>query len=41
MTIKNNVTRLLEAKGIQYQAHELPEIKFGAVEAAEKLGVFS
>ncbi|KAA3648095.1 MAG: aminoacyl-tRNA deacylase [Chloroflexi bacterium] len=39
MAIKNNVTRLLESKGIQYQTHELPEIKFGAVEVAQILGV--
>lgn len=37
--IKNNVTRLLDAMGIPYQAHELPNIKLGAVEAAQILGV--
>jgi Cys-tRNA(Pro)/Cys-tRNA(Cys) deacylase len=35
MPLKNNVTRMLEAKGILFQAHELPERKVGAVEAAE------
>jgi Cys-tRNA(Pro)/Cys-tRNA(Cys) deacylase len=35
MPLKNNVTRMLEAKGILFQAHELPERKVCAVEAAE------
>jgi Cys-tRNA(Pro)/Cys-tRNA(Cys) deacylase len=35
----NNVTRMLEAKGIKYQAFELPAEKLGAEEAAEILGV--
>ena len=39
MTIVNNVTRMLDAKNISYQAYALPEEKFGAVEAAIHLGV--
>lgn len=39
MTIVNNVTRMLDAKKISYQAHALPEKKLGAVEAAMHLGV--
>jgi len=39
MTIVNNVTRMLDAKKISYQAHVLPEEKLGAVEAAIHLGV--
>lgn len=39
MTIKNNVTRMLESRGIPYQVHELPDEKIGAVEAAQILGV--
>lgn len=35
----NNITRLLDAKGVPYTAHELPREKLGAVEAAEILGV--
>lgn len=35
----NNVTRMLDAKGINYQAFELPAEKLGAEEAAEILGV--
>ena len=35
----NNVTRMLDAKGIPYQAYELPAEKLGAVEAAQVLGV--
>jgi len=35
----NNVTRMLDAKGIPYQAHELPAEKLGALEAAQVLGV--
>ena len=32
--IKNNVTRMLESRGIPYQSYELPTEKIGAVEAA-------
>src|SRR4030066_1312290 len=37
--IKNNVTRLLEARGIPYTAFELPAEKLSAVEAAQYLEV--
>ncbi len=37
--LANNVTRLLDAKGIAYTAHELPAEKLGAIEAAQHLGV--
>jgi Cys-tRNA(Pro)/Cys-tRNA(Cys) deacylase len=37
--IKNNITRMLDAKGIQYQTHELPNMKLGAFEVAQFLGV--
>ena len=37
--IKNNVTRLLDARGIPYTAYELPVEKIGAVETANLLGV--
>ena len=37
--IRNNVTRLLEAKNIPYTAYELPPEKLGAVEAAHLIGV--
>lgn len=39
MSITNNVTRMLDAKKIKYTAHELPEVKVGAQEAAEIIGV--
>jgi Cys-tRNA(Pro)/Cys-tRNA(Cys) deacylase len=39
MTTKNNVTRMLDGKKIPYTAHELPDEKLGAQEAAEILGV--
>lgn len=39
MTITNNVTRMLDNKKINYQAHAIPEEKVGAVEAAEIIGV--
>lgn len=39
MPIVNNVTRMLDARKISYQAHALPEEKLGAVEAAQHLGV--
>lgn len=35
----NNVTRMLDAKGINYRAYQLPSEKLGAQEAAEILGV--
>jgi len=37
--ITNNVTRLLEAHGIDFQAFELPVVKLSAMEAASYLGV--
>ena len=37
--IKNNVTRLLDARSIPYTAYELPVEKIGAVETADILGV--
>src|SRR4030066_1761212 len=37
--MKNNVTRLLEARGIPYTAFELPAEKLSAVEAAQYLEV--
>lgn len=37
--VKNNVTRMLEARGIAYQAYELPVEKLSALEAAKFLGV--
>ena len=39
MTIKNNVTRLLDNRKISYKAHELPAEKIGGVEAANILNV--
>jgi Cys-tRNA(Pro)/Cys-tRNA(Cys) deacylase len=39
MPIKNNVTRMLDAKKIAYTPHPLPEKKLGAVEVAEIIGV--
>jgi Cys-tRNA(Pro)/Cys-tRNA(Cys) deacylase len=35
----NNVTRLLDSRGIPYTAYELPEEKIGAIEAAALIGV--
>ena len=35
----NNITRMLEAKKISFQAYELPAEKLGAVETARILGV--
>lgn len=35
----NNVTRMLAAKGVAFGAHELPEEKLSAQEAAAHLGV--
>jgi len=37
--VKNNVTRLLENRGIPYQAFELPKEKLSGMEAAVYLGV--
>lgn len=37
--IRNNVTRMLDARGIAYTAYELPVEKIGALETAELLGV--
>jgi Cys-tRNA(Pro)/Cys-tRNA(Cys) deacylase len=39
MPITNNVTRMLVAKGIAFEAHELPAEKLGGLEAAAILGV--
>lgn len=39
MPITNNVTRMLVAKQIPFEAHELPEEKLGGLEAAAVLGV--
>jgi Cys-tRNA(Pro)/Cys-tRNA(Cys) deacylase len=39
MLIKNNVTRMLTAKGIPFTAHELPEEKLGGLDAARYLKV--
>ena len=37
--VKNNVTRLLDARKISYRTFELPEEKLGALETAHLLGV--
>ena len=37
--IKNNVTRMLDARGIHYTAYELPVEKIGALETADLLGI--
>ncbi len=37
MTVTNNVTRMLDAKKIQYEVFELPIEKLGAIETAELL----
>jgi len=39
MSIRNNVTRLLESRKIAFTAYELPPEKLGALEAAQILGV--
>ena len=39
MTVKNNITRLLDAGGITYTAYELPVEKHGALETAHLLNV--
>jgi Cys-tRNA(Pro)/Cys-tRNA(Cys) deacylase len=37
--IKNNVTRLLDSRGIPYQIHQLPIEKLGAAQVAELLDI--
>jgi Cys-tRNA(Pro)/Cys-tRNA(Cys) deacylase len=39
MTAVNNVTRLLDSRGVPYTPHVLPPEKLGAVEAAAAMGV--
>jgi Cys-tRNA(Pro)/Cys-tRNA(Cys) deacylase len=39
MAVKNNVTRLLDSRKINYTTHELPAEKLGAMEAAAYLNV--
>jgi Cys-tRNA(Pro)/Cys-tRNA(Cys) deacylase len=39
MITPNNVTRLLDARGVKYTAYELPAEKLGALETAELLHV--
>jgi Cys-tRNA(Pro)/Cys-tRNA(Cys) deacylase len=39
MTITNNVTRMLDARGIRYLSFEVPAEKLSAVEVAELLGL--
>ncbi|MEW6029987.1 MAG: YbaK/EbsC family protein [Chloroflexota bacterium] len=39
MTIKNNVTRFLDAHRVQYAVYEFPAEKLGAVEVAQLLSV--
>ena len=39
MTIVNNVTRMLDARKVPYEAHMLPVEKLGALEAAQVMGV--
>ena len=39
MPTVNNVTRLLDSRGIAYQAFEVPASKLGALETARLLGV--
>jgi Cys-tRNA(Pro)/Cys-tRNA(Cys) deacylase len=39
MTITNNITRLLDAKHVEYELFELPVEKLGAAETAEFLGI--
>ncbi len=39
MAQTNNVTRMLAAKGVAFEAHELPEEKLGGMEAAAILNV--
>jgi len=35
--IKNNVTRLLDSRGIQYEVHQLPDEKLNATQVADLL----
>jgi len=37
--VTNNVTRLLKARGVPFEAFELPAEKLGALETAQRLGV--
>jgi Cys-tRNA(Pro)/Cys-tRNA(Cys) deacylase len=39
VTIKNNVTRFLDARRVAYTVREFPAEKLGAVEVAQRLGV--
>jgi Cys-tRNA(Pro)/Cys-tRNA(Cys) deacylase len=39
VTVRNNVTRLLDSRKVAYTAFELPAEKLGALEAARLLGV--
>jgi len=39
MAVTNNITRFLDARKVNYVAHELPAEKLGAVEAAQVMGV--
>ena len=39
MPITNNVTRMLVAKGVAFEVHELPAEKLGGLEAAAYLGL--
>jgi Cys-tRNA(Pro)/Cys-tRNA(Cys) deacylase len=39
MAITNNITRFLDAHKVVYTAHELPQEKLGAVEAAQYMSV--
>jgi Cys-tRNA(Pro)/Cys-tRNA(Cys) deacylase len=39
MTIRNNVTRMLDTNKIRYTSHSLPGQKLSALEAAEYIGV--
>ncbi len=39
MITPNNVTRLLDARGVKYAAYELPAENLGAIETAELLSV--
>lgn len=39
MPVRNNVTRMLDARRVHYTAYELPAEKLGALETAQVLGV--
>ena len=39
MTVKNNVTRLLDSRKIPYPPHELPPVKLSALQVAEILHI--